>query len=265
MRFLTKETMQSTVFRWAQLCGAVLSIMVVGGGMSFAQSENSRSVFYSQTWFTYTGNHHIADSRFALDVEITDRVSDFDSGAHQFQTRFGLLYDITKSRSIRAGGGYVFSRVAAGSRAGGLIVPEHRSWEQLALRHHTEQVAFTHKLRVEQRWVGTNTDLEGENRIHDYTYRNRFRYAMRAVLPLNWQSESKFYTAIQNEVMLNFGKNVVNTFDQNRLSVVLGYRTGQVGSLEAGYQLQTVSANSAPPQNRHVLLINFRSDQDLKW
>ena len=247
------------------LCGAVLSIMVVSGGMSFAQSENSRSVFYSQTWFTYTGNHHIADSRFALDVEVTDRVADFASGAYQFQTRFGLLYDITKSRSIRGGGGYVFSRVASGSRAGGLITPEHRSWEQLAFRHHTEQVTLTHRFRVEQRWVRTNINGAVEHPIHDYTYRNRFRYALRAVLPLNWQPESKFYTAIQNEIMFNFGRNVVNTFDQNRLYVVLGYRTGKVGSLEAGYQLQTVSAHSAPPQNRHVLMINFRSDLDLKW
>ena len=193
------------------------------------------------------------------------RVFDLDSGAHQFLGRVGLLYDVTKSRSIRIGGGYAYLRTSSGSADEGLEVPEHRAWEQLQLRQDaTESVSLTHRFRLENRWVGVKVmDPNGVIRLERYNFTNRFRYALRAHVPLNGRHESKYYASIQNEVMFNFGRDADNTFDQNRVSAVLGYRTGKFGSVEAGYLLQAVNANGGRMQYHHVLQVSFRSAMPL--
>jgi Protein of unknown function (DUF2490) len=256
--------MRSIVIRLVRCCVVIL-VLTVAGVISFAQGQGQESAHDFRAWYAYYGDHHLGDSRFALYYDAQLRVFDLDSGAYQFLGRVGLLYDLTKSRSIRVGGGYAFLRTSSGSEEEGLEVPEHRAWEHLQLTHKAKHVSLTHRFRIENRWIGVKSiDENGVIRLDRYDFSNRFRYALRATVPLDGQDESKYYASIQNEFMLNFGRNKDNTFDQNRLSAVLGYRTGKFGSVEAGYMLQAVPANGGGMQYHHVLQLSFRSVMPLK-
>jgi hypothetical protein len=51
----------------------------------------------------------------------------------------------------------------------------------------------------------------------------------------------KWYTAFYNEIFIGFGRNVgENVFDQNRVSILIGYRANKNFRAEAGFLNQTV-------------------------
>lgn len=71
---------------------------------------------------------------------------------------------------------------------------------------------------------------------YDFNWRVRYNYAW--FLPLNKKGliPGSFQGLINNEIMFNFGKNIVfNTFDQNRLFVGLVYQFTKESHLQVGY------------------------------
>lgn len=118
--------------------------------------------------------------------------------------------------------------------------PEHRIYEQLSLRQPVNKWLFTHRFRVEQRWIGkmrTGTDRG----VESWTYLHRFRYQFRSQYPFWTNTNRQFYGALADEIFIGAGKNLgVNIFDQNRFFMLLGFKLNQKLSLEAGYFNQTV-------------------------
>ena len=86
----------------------------------------------------------------------------------------------------------------------------------------------------------------GEGRLDRYSYRNRFRYFVKSVIPLARSGQdSRYFVSLYNEVMFNWGRNIRNNiFDQNRAYVALGRRLRGIGSLELRYLQQTVQQSS---------------------
>ena len=69
-----------------------------------------------------------------------------------------------------------------------------------------------------------------------WRFENRFRYMLRADIPIS----KKNYIGIYDEIMFNFGKNVAkNVFDQNRAYIAFGRNLGHQTKLELGYLEQT--------------------------
>lgn len=118
--------------------------------------------------------------------------------------------------------------------------PEHRIYEQISFRQPVNKWTFTHRFRIEQRWLGrvkTGTDRE----IEDWLFLHRFRYQFRMQHPFYSKNDKQFYGAAADEVFICAGKNVgVNIFDQNRIFLLLGYKLNKKLSLEAGYFNQTL-------------------------
>lgn len=120
--------------------------------------------------------------------------------------------------------------------------PEHRLYEQLTLRQPSGKVLFTHRFRIEQRWLGRvkagmtqNREIEGWNFLH------RFRYQFRTQYPFWAKGNKQFYGAAADEIFISAGKKVgVNIFDQNRVFLLLGYKLNKNVTLEAGYFNQTL-------------------------
>ena len=118
--------------------------------------------------------------------------------------------------------------------------PEHRLYEQISFRQPVKKWLFTHRFRVEQRWLGKIKP--GTNReIEDWTFLHRFRYQFRAQYPI-WSKEDKqLYAAGVDEIFIGAGKELgVNIFDQNRIFLLAGIKLSKNFSLEAGYFNQTL-------------------------
>jgi Protein of unknown function (DUF2490) len=118
--------------------------------------------------------------------------------------------------------------------------PEHRIYEQISFRQPINKWTFTHRFRIEQRWLGRvkpRTDRE----IEDWLFLHRFRYQFRMQHPFYSKGDKQLYGAAADEVFIGAGKNVgVNIFDQNRILLLAGYKFNKRFLLEAGYFNQTL-------------------------
>jgi len=100
------------------------------------------------------------------------------------------------------------------------VVPEFRIWHQYQFAQEVYRAMIYHRIRIEHRW----TQAFKEN--SEYTYRNRWRYLLRAKIPLNhYKLKPKtFYVAPEAELIMQSGKSVVaSPMEDLRLTTTLGY------------------------------------------
>ncbi len=172
--------------------------------------------------------------------------------------RPGLTYSFNKNITATAGYAFVESRRRIGSVTG--LAPEHRTWQQLIVRHKIATASVQHRFRQEQRFLSKAYLQNNEVKHRGHNYANRFRYFARAVVPLkNTRQFTKgAFTSLQNEVFLNVGnKKAVNGrfFDQNRLYGSVGYRFSPKFDAETGYMNQYMIQASGAVSNFHILQI----------
>ena len=158
--------------------------------------------------------------------------------------RAGFTYHATKKIQLTTGYAFVHNRRVVSGTSG--YVDEHRIWEQLIYNHKAGPVNLTHRLRLEQRFIGKAVPDGDDLKRNGHAYANRFRYFIRNLLPFRAQSDFKkgMFAALQDEAFLNVGNKAnVNgkTFDQNRLYVAIGYRVSREFDVEAGYLNQYIS------------------------
>jgi hypothetical protein len=131
--------------------------------------------------------------------------------------------------------GYAY--IGASGRSGDVKTfrPENRTFEQLTIMQPAGvNTQITHRLRLEQRFLG-------ETATQQSVFSQRFRYFIRALIPIN-SNEKPFthgtYLALANEVFVNVqNKEKVNNhfFDQNRAFIGIGHRFSKNVDLETGY------------------------------
>jgi hypothetical protein len=159
----------------------------------------------------------------------------------QSLARTSLQYSINNQLSAGVGYGWIetFPYGDYPVAANGTF-PEHRIHEQLQLKNTFGKLTLSQRLRIEQRWVGRRMPIE-EREIGDWVFSHRFRYLLRFQFPIVQGAAFNLYTAAADEVFVSAGKNVGgNTFDQNRLLLLLGSRLNKNVALEAGYIKQVL-------------------------
>jgi hypothetical protein len=130
--------------------------------------------------------------------------------------------------------------------------PEFRTSPQVTLYHQYGRVQFQQRYRLEFRFYGTKvTDTNKSNPFgpsssydfYDVGKQDRFRYMLRAIIPLNNQKLVKgtHYIMTSEEIFFKWGKNVANAniFDQSRFHLVYGYKFHPEIRFEIGYLNQT--------------------------
>jgi Protein of unknown function (DUF2490) len=139
--------------------------------------------------------------------------------------------------------------------------PEHRLYEQLTLRQPINKFLFTHRFRIEQRWLGKRK-AGTEREMEEWLFLHRFRYQFRTQFSLS----KKWYTAAADEIFIGAGKNVgVNIFDQNRIFLLVGCKLNKNISLEGGYFNQTlqqgrrINNSTIVQRNNGIVLSSFFS------
>jgi len=177
-------------------------------------------------WLMYFGTNKISD-KFSIHTEIQFRNHTITpNNTEQLLLRTGLNYHFSEKATVTAGYAYIPSFVFD-SEQKAPEVEEHRVWQQFILKNKIGRVKFEHRYRLEQRWV--NQD-----------FRNRFRYRLMLVIPLNKPTIEKgtLFVGLYDEIFVNAKKTF---FDRNRLYGALGYQFNKATSVQVGMMHQQLN------------------------
>lgn len=163
-------------------------------------------------------------NKWSLFNELQVRSQSFYSNHFYHEIKGGISYNISKNFSVLLGIGKYTTYSDGGSFRKPVSADEFRFWQQVTMNHYLERLKFEHRYRVEQRWFDTG-------------YRNRFRYRLSTVLPINKRKmEPKtFYASAFNEVFLT---NKAPYFERNRFFAGPGYEVTKWFTLQPGYVYQ---------------------------
>ena len=206
-----------------------------------AISQNDRVNDYNNTNWFQTINNISINKKWSLHLEYQWRRTNGLKYWQQSLLRIGANYKLNENITAHAGYAWAetFSYGDYPIAAVGTF-PEHRLYEQLTFRQPVNKWTFSHRFRIEQRWLGkvkAGTDRE----IEDWFFLHRFRYQFKAQHPFWVKADKQLYGVAADEIFIGAGKNVgVNIFDQNRILLLLGYKFNKKLSLEAGYFNQTL-------------------------
>lgn len=225
------------------LLSAVMLLIMVSGKL-YAQTQHQNS-----GWFMFLNNTKFND-KWGLQFDVQLRSADDWGYLRNTLVRPALQYFINNKHNVALG--YLWQTThteSAGSPD--LTLHEHRIFEQYIYSHKIKSVFASHRLRLEQRFIG---------RTGEDVFSQRFRYFVRLIQPLQ-KTQPTFtkgpFLALQNEVFLNLqNKDKINNsvFDQNRLYLAAGYRFSKQFDLEAGYMNQATHGVSNNTVNNIIQL-----------
>lgn len=243
----------------------IITIFIFVYTISNAQNRQHDDNF--NTWLVYSGNHKFSN-KFGLHLEYQLRRSNFLINKQQHLPRVGIIYYL--NNQIRFTLGYAFIQSQPyGSFAPTIAFPEHRIWQQMQINNSYGIVDLQHRFRMEQRFIKLPTKIEEQLVLGDFVYSNRTRYLLRATFNVFKNKSSNIknvYFAAQNEIFINFGKNVkLNIFDQNRIYVGIGYKIPKFGNIELGYMEHTLfRANGINVERNHTLQLAIISNIEFR-
>lgn len=219
-----------------------LKIVVMGLFFSFLHetslSQGARVTTQNSIgWYNAFGTIKLS-GKFGLHAEYQWRRTDFVKNWQQGLLRAGVNYHASPRLLLRLGYAWIetFPYGDISINALGRDFTEHRIFEMAQLNQQEGIVELTHRLMLEQRFVGrySSPSFVKED---DYPLLNRIRYLLRFQIPFSKKNNTKdFYVAMYDEVFIGFGKNVANNvFDQNRIGVLFGRKINKTIKLELGY------------------------------
>lgn len=217
-------------------------------------------------WTIYNGDHPIS-AKWGVHLEGQWRRHDSFLKWQQLLLRPGINYQMNSVLQLTLGYGFIKTH-RYGDFPSQFPFPEHRLYEQAVFRHGAGSMRFSHRLRLEQRYIGVKQEqADGQAQQIGWRYQNRFRYSVKATIPLKRQSD--WFWALYNEIKFNFGENKgPRAFDQNRAYAAIGRRLDRHNTLEVGYLNQYLAQrNGRIFENNHTLqltwfcVVPFRKDR----
>ncbi|MEI6949329.1 DUF2490 domain-containing protein [Paraflavisolibacter sp. H34] len=196
-----------------------------------AQKQVSRA---EQLWLAYFNQTRLSDKwGFVVDGQLRTAenfVNEFSLSA----LRAGATYYLSDRATVTAG--YAYFHYYPGDNHKYVAQPEHRPWQQVQWGQSGRNFRLSQRVRLEERF---RRKIENDYKLGEgYSFNYRARYNMQVSLPLSRKgfSAHTFSAVAADEVMVNFGKEIVyNTFDQNRFSAGMAYQFNGQNSLQALY------------------------------
>ncbi|GAB3836378.1 DUF2490 domain-containing protein [Hymenobacter jeollabukensis] len=202
-------------------------------------------------------------------LRLTDKWSSYaemqlrraDQGRKPQQTVLRLAANYHLGQHFQLGAGALYQKIYPyGQFAASESAPEHGFYQQVQVQDVSGRVQLLHRYRLEQRWIR----WPEANR---FTYQNRTRYQLGLLLPLLGPrlTTRMPYLIASDEILVNFGRNAPNRFDQNRLYAGLGYTASKLVRLEAGYLNQLLQQrNGRVFEHNHTLQLSLLLNLDLR-
>lgn len=204
-------------------------------------AQNDRVNDFNNTNWVQTFNTISLNKKWSLHLEYQWRRTDGLKNWQQSLIRIGTNYKLNDNVTAHLGYRYIQTFPYGDYPiANNGAFPEHRLYEQISFRQPINKFLFSHRFRVEQRWL--RRKIPGINGpVNDWFFLHRFRYQFRTQYPFYTKGDKQFYSAVADEIFIGAGKNLgVNIFDQNRIFLLLGFKLNKKLSVEAGYFNQTL-------------------------
>ncbi|OON67966.1 hypothetical protein B0919_14955 [Hymenobacter sp. CRA2] len=184
-----------------------------------------------------------------------------DQGRKPQQTVLRVAANYHVGSCLQLGAGALYQKVYPYGRfALPESAPEHGFYQQVQFQDLTGRVQLLHRYRLEQRWIRWPE-------AQRFTYQNRTRYQLALLLPLLGAklTTGMPYLIASDEILVNFGRNAPNKFDQNRLYAGLGYTASKLVRLEAGYLNQLLQQRDQRVfEHNHTLQLSVLFNVDLR-
>jgi hypothetical protein len=215
--------------------------MLLLPGFAFSQQKDTE--YFQQLWLAYCNQTRLTNrSGIWLDLHI--RLNDNLSEPAVSIFRGAYLFYL--SDQTRLASGYAFATQYAPQGSSSPDVSEHRLWQQIQWFEKKKWFSTMQWLRLEERF---RRKVEEGTLTSDYNFNYRIRYAVAFTIPLKGKQVTPQtpFVFINNELMINFGSEIVNNyFDQNRFFVGVGYQftsalNAQIGYLNVFQQLPAYS------------------------
>lgn len=236
-----------------------ISFFIVSFQMAFGQDKTIK--YDSQSWLQYFLNARLSDKWSAnLDAGYR-RTDEFVNKPLQWLIRSGATYHLSNDVSLTAGYAY-FSLHTVTSKTE-FDRSEHRPWLRFTVIQKYRKLQIQHRYRFEMRNIQTN-DVNGL--LDDYNSYFRAGYQLNLQYVLNGEKLGRgiFYLIAQDEAFINFGTNVLNYFDQNRIYFGLGYCITKNTNFTLGYQYIYSQQNATTFANLNTLRFNIIQNIDFR-
>ncbi|MBC7925616.1 MAG: DUF2490 domain-containing protein, partial [Bryobacteraceae bacterium] len=132
----------------ASLCLAVVLLIAAAPASAQVVDHNWNG------WGMYFGDHPIGKSRWGVHLEGQWRRSDGFNRWQQLLLRPGVNFEVNKFLLLTGGYAFINSYPYGEFPAVAKATPEHRIWEQAALRYKTGKVSWSTRFRFENRFLG---------------------------------------------------------------------------------------------------------------
>jgi len=170
-------------------------------------------------WYMLFTNNRVSE-KLSIHAEVQYRNYEFADNFNQLLLRTALNYHISDKAMASFGYGFISTDPTFPEPDGEENISEHRIYQQFVLRNSVGKLKFSHRYRLEQRFI--DNPLSGNDTQH------RARYFLRLTYPLS----DKWFLTAYDEVFINFQNEF---FGQNRLYGALGYNFSDKLSTQVGY------------------------------
>ena len=191
------------------------------------------------SWYAITSSNRISD-KISISASVTNWNYELASNHHLLLGIIGLNYHIKKNITARIG--YGNANIDTSFEYNDIPnIKENRILEEISIKHKANNIGWSHRFRLEQRFLEYPT----ENKL-----KHRLRYRFKGSLPIN---KSLFIVAYDE---IHF---VLNEFDfhQNRAYAALGAKLNKNINVQLGYARHSYKTKSF---NRLSLQVNLKYD-----
>lgn len=237
-------------------------VLIVSANTVFAQQKQTTHI--QQTWLGYINQTRLSDHwGLWLDLQLRSK-EDFVKDLSTSIIRPGITY--FANDRLRFTAGYAFVNFFPADDHSGISQPEHRPWQQVYWTMPGKRSRVVNIIRLEERFRRKIKDADELADGYNFNYRVRYNTMLLLPLSKNAFAANTLSVSINNEVMVNFGKQIINNyFDQNRFLLGFAYHVNAKDFLQFGYMNLF---QQLPAGNRykmlHVARVYFYHNIDLR-
>lgn len=203
---------------------------------SYSQDTGESSL---GSWYEITSSNRISD-RVSISGSLTNWNYELLENQHLLLGIIGVNYHINKN--VTVGIGYANGSIdTTFEDTDTPYIQEHRSLEQISIKHNSNKIGWSHRFRLEQRFLEYPTEDKLKHRI---------RYRFKGSLPIN----KTLFISVYDEIHFN-----LNEFDfhQNRAYAGIGAKLNKNINAQLGYARHSFKTKSF---NRLSLQLNLKFD-----
>lgn len=237
---------------------ATFSLLLI---LSFSaqNAKAQKSVTHQQLiWYAYFLTVPI-DKNWSVVAEIQERHFVHQFAQHQLSFRTHIHRKLGASGwEASAGFGTFFQSPNKPTSDIDLVVPELRPHAEFAYKQTFQKFTFDHRFRGEARYFH-HLNIEKTELEDGYYFGSfRFRYRILASYPI-WKTNENLVLKViaGDEMMIQAGKKVHYTFDQNRMILGIGLVVSSSLNVEATYQKWINQRETGGYYNRDILRLTM--------